>query len=78
MDSSFPDRPFSYLNYVTYIIDEPQYKYGQQELVTIKNQNRSTALELSVLKCCVGGGAKAGFTGAQPRPQLLLYDKNNE
>ena len=29
---------------------EPKYKYGQQEQVTVRNYNRSTALERSVLK----------------------------
>ena len=27
---------------------EPKYKYGQQEQVTVRNHNRSTALERSV------------------------------
>ena len=36
--------------YVTNIIGEPKYKYGQQEQVTVRNYNRSTALERSVLK----------------------------
>ena len=79
MNSSFPNRwSFSYLKftkYVTNIIAEPKYKYGQQEQVTVRNHNRSTALERSVLKYW---GALTGFTGTQPRPQLLLYDKNNE
>ena len=30
------------------IIAEPKYKYGQQEQVTVRNHNRSTALERSV------------------------------
>ena len=29
---------------------EPKHKYGQQEQVTLRNHNRSTALERSVLK----------------------------
>ena len=29
--------------YVTNIIAEPKYKYGQQEQVTVRNHNRSTA-----------------------------------
>ena len=29
---------------------EPKYKYGQQEQVIVRNHNRSTALERSVLK----------------------------
>ena len=32
------------------IIAEPKYKYGQQEQVTVRNHNRSTALERPVLK----------------------------
>ena len=54
MNSSFPNRwSFSYLKftkYATNIIAEPKYKYGQQEQVTVRNQDRSTALERSVLK----------------------------
>ena len=79
MDSHFPNRwSFSYLKftkYVTNIIAEQKYKYGQQEQVTVRNHNRSTALERSVLKYW---GAETGFMGTQPRLQLLLYDKNNE
>ena len=40
--------PFSYLKftkYVTNIIAKPKYKYGQQEQVTVRNHNRSTAFE---------------------------------
>ena len=33
------------LKYVTNIIDKPKYKYGQQEQVTVRNRNRSPALE---------------------------------
>ena len=40
--------------YFTNIIAEPKYKYGHQEQVTVRNHNRSTALERSVLK--YGGG----------------------
>ena len=50
----FPKQvSFSYLKftkYVTNIIAEPKYKYGQQEQVTVRKHNRSTALERSVLK----------------------------
>ena len=49
MNSSFPNRwSFSYLKFTKYvanIIAEPKYKYGQQEQVTVRNHNRSTALE---------------------------------
>ena len=62
MNSSFPNRwPFSYLKftkYVTNIIAESKYKYGQQEQVTVKNHIRSTALERLVLKYWAGGGLK--------------------
>ena len=54
MNSSFPNRwSFSYLiftKYVTNIIAEPKYKYGQLEQVTVRNHNRSTTLERSVLQ----------------------------
>ena len=30
------------------MLAEPKYKYGQQEQVTVRNHNRSTALERSV------------------------------
>ena len=42
--------PSNLLKYGTNIIAEPKYKYGQQEQVTVRNHNRSTALERSVLK----------------------------
>ena len=48
---------------------KPKYKYGQQEQVTVRNHNRSTALERFVLKYWGGGGL------AKPRPQLLLRHK---
>ena len=51
-DQLFPNRwSFSYLKftkYVTNIIAEPKYKYGQQEQITVRNHNRSTAVERSV------------------------------
>ena len=52
MNSSFPNRwSFSYLKFTKYvanIIAEPKYKYAQQEQVTVRNHNRSTALERPV------------------------------
>ena len=56
--------------YVNHIIGELKYKYGQQVQVTVRNHNKSTALERSVLKYW---GTLTGFTGTQPRPQLLLW-----
>ena len=62
--------------YVTHILGEPKHKYGQQEQVTnSKEPQQKYCLERSVLKYW---GAWTGFTGTQPRLQLLLYDKNNE
>ena len=45
--------------YVTHIIGESKYKYGQQEQVTVRNHNRSTALERTVLKYLEGDGVGA-------------------
>ena len=38
---------------------EPKYKYGQQEQVTVKNHDRSTALERSASKYWGWGGGRA-------------------
>ena len=57
MNSSFPNRwSFSYIKftkYVTNIVAEPKYKYGQQEQVTVRNYNRRTALERSVFSASI-------------------------
>ena len=48
---SVPDHCLSFyftLKYITHIIGEPKYKYGQQKQVTVRNHNRNTALERSV------------------------------
>ena len=42
--------------YDTHIIGEPKYKYGQHEQVRVRNHNRNTALERSVLNCWGWGG----------------------
>ena len=61
MNSSFPNRwSFSYLKftkYVTNIIAEPKYKYGQQEQVTVRNHRLGT-VSIKILahteqSCCV-------------------------
>ena len=44
------------LTFIIVIIGEPKYKYGQQEQATVRNHNRSTALERSVLKYGGWGG----------------------
>ena len=69
MNSSFPNRwSFSYLKftkYVTNIIAEPKYKYRHQEQVTVRNHDRSTALERSnpfeIDKCKSKNGAPVHF-----------------
>ena len=78
MNSSFPNRwSFSYLKltkYVTNIIAEPKYKYGQQEQVTVRNQNRSTALE-TVLNKLINKDQSGFMSGRYIRDNTrLLYD----
>ena len=34
--------------YVTHIIGEPKYKYGQQEQVSVRNHNRSSVFSLKM------------------------------
>ena len=78
MNSSFPNRwSFSYLKftkYVTNIIAEPKYKYGQQEQVTTtevppwKGQYKNT-----------GGGAGGGFNrfyGIPTSPSASIMAQN--
>ena len=80
MNSSFPDRgSFSYLKftkYVTNIIAEPKYKYAQQEQVTVRNHNRSTALERPVLKYWKGGGGLNRFYEIPTSPSASLMAQN--
>ena len=88
MNSSFPDRwSFSYLKFtkyvtniigVTNIIADPKYKYGQQEQVTIRNHNKSTALELSVLKYWGGGGLKPVLRDPNLALSLFLTENKKE
>ena len=46
----FPRQVIIQLPKVYLNMAEQKYKYGQQEQVTVRNHNRSTALERSVLK----------------------------
>ena len=57
--------------YVTHIIDEPKYKYGQQEQVTVRIHNKTTAMERLVLKYL---GAQTGFTGTQPQASVMAQN----
>ena len=80
-NSSFPNRwSFSYRKfkkkYVTNTIAEPKYKYGQQEQVTVRNHNRSTALERSVLKYLRGGGGLNRFYGYPTSPSASVMTQN--
>ena len=78
MNSSFPNRwSFNYLKftkYVTNIIAEPKYKYGQQEQLTVRKHNRSTALEQSVLK--YWGGGLNRFYGNPTSPSASIMAQN--
>ena len=78
MISSFPNRwSFSYLKFTKYvanIIAEPKYKYGQQEQVPVRNHNRSTALERSVLKYWEGGFNR--IYGIQTSPSASVMAQN--
>ena len=66
------------LKYVTHIIGEPKYKYGQQEQLTVRNHNKSTAaLEQSVVK--YGGGGRGGlnrFYGYPTSPSASVMAQN--
>ena len=52
---------------------EFKYKYGQQEQVTVRNRNRSTALERSVLK--YWGGLNQ-FYGYPTSPSASVMAQN--
>ena len=79
MNSSFPNRwSFSYLNftkYVTNIIAEPRYKYGQQEQVTKLPRDesssagcpRSSLTEPSCSGACCPGPSSPGSRLIQER-----------
>ena len=54
---------------------EPKYKYGQQEQVTVRNHNRSTALERSILKYWGGGGLNR-FYGIPTSPSASVMAQN--
>ena len=60
--------------YVTHIIGEPKYDYGQQEQVTEKSHNSSTALERIVLKYCGGGFNR--FYGYPTSPSASVVAQN--
>ena len=68
-NSSLPNRgSFSYLKftkYVTNIISEPKYKYGQQEQVTVRNHNRSSPWTVS---------KSTGIDGISPKMLRLASD----
>ena len=63
--------------YATHIIGEPKYKYAQQKQVTVRNYNRSTALEWSVLKYWGrGGGCLNQFYGIPTSPSASVMAQN--
>ena len=73
-----------FTKYVTNIIAELKYKYGQQEQVTVRNRNRTSnskkpqqKYRLGTVSIKILGGLNR-FMGTQPRPHILLYDKTIE
>ena len=69
----FPRQVVIHLpKYVTHIIGEPKHKYGQQEQVTARNYNRSTALEQSVLNT----GSLKWFYGYPTSPSAYAMAQN--
>ena len=64
--------------YVTHITGEQKYKCRQQEQVTVRNHNRSTALERSVsLLGSVGvGGCLNRFYGYPTSPSASAMAQN--
>ena len=81
MKSSFPDRwSFSYLkftNIATNIIGEPNYKYGQQEQVTVRNHNQKYRLGTVGIK--ISWGSLNRFYGIPTSPScsVVLHYKSN-
>ena len=57
---------------------EPKYKYGQQEQVTVRNHNRSTALERSILKYWWGGGGLNWFYGYPTSSSASVMAQNKQ
>ena len=47
---SFKSYRYVRITYWMTLVGEPNYKYGQQEQVTVRDHNKSTALERSILK----------------------------
>ena len=68
MNSSFPNRwSFSYLKftkYVTNIIAEPKYKYGQQEQVTVRNptSRSNTSIQVHTIRVRQKSKLSSGIT----------------
>ena len=62
---------------LTHIIGEPKYKYVQQEQATVRNHNRSTALERSVLKYWRGGLNRFYGIPTSPLGSAVLHYKCN-
>ena len=79
MNSSFLNRwSFSYqkfTKYVTYVIAEPKYKYGQQEQVTVRNHNKRNRLGTVSIKI-LGGGGLNRFYGNPTSPSASVMTQN--
>ena len=59
--------------YVTHKTGAPKYKYGLQEQATVRNHNRSTAMDRSVLKYY---GSLNGFYGYPNSPSASGMAQN--
>ena len=79
MNSSFPNRrSFYYLKftkYVTNIIAEPKYKYGQQEQVTVRN---TTGVPPWNGQYNTGGGGLNRFYGIPTSPSASIMAQNTQ
>ena len=64
--------------YVTHIIGEPKYKYGQQEQVKVRNHSRRTALEPSWGRGdgVGGGGGLNRFNGIPTSHSAYVMAQN--
>ena len=66
-----------FTKYVTNIIDEPKYKYGQQEQVTERNHNRGTAWNGQYKNTWVGaGGSLNRFYAIPTSPSASIMAQN--
>ena len=77
MNSSFPNRwSFSYLKftkYVTNIIAEPKYKYGQQEEVTSNSKEPQQKCRLGTVSIKILGGLNRFYVWFMSDIYIYIY-----